>query len=462
MKVFRTDYKREMDALEPSRAAMDRLEALTQGVAEEKRVRRFGRRAVVALALCAALAVTALAAGSGIWRMISARQGPFSQIAQTIHGAVCTDQGIEVQILSALADDVRGQVYFTVRDVTGRRLDRQLILKPTADSDIGGELVEYDPESRTALFVAHMNYYDPQTQGTVGIATGDMRPGGSLHLALDGMTTRNGYLDASVSCAGVTDQPLDSLPLSGQDQVVLHIDESGYTRAILPDRQVVLAPGQTPMAMEGTEDVTISSMGFASDGRFHVRVAYGAGITHEDVSMGYFLSRIYPKDDSQAGQEKYWLPVVITQVDGGLDVMFPLIRSGEAGQLKEVYFYGNYTRPGVDISGSWDISFNMTYHPSQVLAWTGELAGRQVTRVTVSAMTVTMDSNDSGGFSSDALYAVLKDGTSVAAKPSVGQYVNVGQEVEVWRAYNTWAFEAPVEVSQIDHLTLLGQSIPVN
>lgn len=66
--MFGTDYKREMDALEPSRAAMDRLEALTKGEAEVKQVRRFGRRAVVALALCAALAVSAVAAGTGIWQ----------------------------------------------------------------------------------------------------------------------------------------------------------------------------------------------------------------------------------------------------------------------------------------------------------------------------------------------------------------------------------------------------------
>lgn len=460
--MFRTDYKREMDALEPSRAALDRLEALTEGETQVKQVRRFGRRAVVALALCAALAVSALAAGSSIWQSISARQGPFSQIAQTIHGAVCTDQGIEIQVLSALADDVRGQVYFTVRDVTGDRLDRQLTLKPTADSDIVGNLVEYDPESRTALFVAHLNYYDPQVQGDVGLITSEKPSGGTMRLALGGMTTRTGQLEASASCAGVTDQLLDSLPLSDKDRVVLHIEESGYTSAILPDQQVVLAPGQTPMAMEGTEDVTISSMGFASDGRFHVRVAYASGITHDDVSAGYFLSRIYPKDDSQGDQEKYWLPMVITQVDGGLDVMFPLIRSGEVNQLKDIFFYGKYTRPGVDLSGNWDISFEMTYHPSTTLAWTGELAGRQVDRVTVSPMTVTMDSNDTGGFSSDPLYAVLKDGTTVAAQPSVGQYVNVGQDVEVMRAYNTWAFASPVDVSQIDHLTLLEQSIPVN
>ena len=243
----------------------------------------------MALALCAVLMVSALAAGSSIWQSISARQGLFSQIAQTIHGAVCTDQGIEVQVLSALADDVRGG-RSTLRDVTGNRLDRQLTLKPTADSDIGGTLVEYAPESRTALFAAHLNYYDPQIHGTVRIITGRKEQcGGTIRLALDGMTTRTGQLEASASCAGVTDQLLNSLPLSDEDQVVLHIEESGYTSAILPDQQVVLAPGQTPMAMEGTEDVTISSMGFASDGRFHVRVAYASGITHDDVTAGYFL-----------------------------------------------------------------------------------------------------------------------------------------------------------------------------
>ena len=183
---------------------------------------------MVALALCAVLMVSALAAGSSIWQSISARQGPFSQIAQTIHGAVCTDQGIEVQVLSALADDVRGQVYFTVRDVTGNRLDRQLTLKPTADSDIGGNLVEYDPESRTALFVAHLNYYDPQIHGAVGIITGRKEQcGGTTRLSLDGMTTRTGQLEASASCAGVTDQLLNSLPLSDEDRVVLRVADTG-------------------------------------------------------------------------------------------------------------------------------------------------------------------------------------------------------------------------------------------
>ena len=89
------------------------------------------RGAAVAL-VCTALCVTAVAAGPSLWQYMQARQGPFAGLAQTVEGAVCTSGGIEIQVLSALADDVRGEVYFTVRDVEGDRLDSQLTAGRTA------------------------------------------------------------------------------------------------------------------------------------------------------------------------------------------------------------------------------------------------------------------------------------------------------------------------------------------
>ena len=92
------------------------------------------RRGAAAALVCAALCATAVAAGPSLWQYIQARQGPFAGLAQTVEGAVCTSGGIEIQVLSALADDVRGEVYFTVRDVEGDRLDSQLTLRCGADS----------------------------------------------------------------------------------------------------------------------------------------------------------------------------------------------------------------------------------------------------------------------------------------------------------------------------------------
>ena len=168
------------------------------------------RGAAVAL-VCTVLCVTAVAAGPSLWQYIQARQGPFAGLAQTVEGAVCTSGGIEIQVLSALADDVRGEVYFTVRDVEGDRLDSQLTLHCGADSDLAGRLVEYDSESRTALFAAGLSYYRPQTEGAVGLGTTGGAVPDTLHLAVERLTTRQGELDAGASCAGVTAALLDSL-----------------------------------------------------------------------------------------------------------------------------------------------------------------------------------------------------------------------------------------------------------
>ena len=48
--------------------------------------------------------------------------------------------------------------------------------------------------------------------------------------------------------------------------------------ALLPRQAVVLAPEQTPMSIEETEDIWISSMGFASDGCFHIRLGLAEGV----------------------------------------------------------------------------------------------------------------------------------------------------------------------------------------
>lgn len=48
--------------------------------------------------------------------------------------------------------------------------------------------------------------------------------------------------------------------------------------ALLPRQAVVLAPEQTPMSIEETEDIWISSMGFASDGCFHIRLGLAKGV----------------------------------------------------------------------------------------------------------------------------------------------------------------------------------------
>ena len=272
-------YRCEMDRLTPRQEKLDELYEMIEGGTEMKRTRRITGRAA-AILVCAVLAVTAAAAAAvpKVWDALWEQLGAFAPYAQTIDGAVCRDQGIEVQVLSALSDDLEARFYLAVRDVTGDRLNEHLTLKgqiengrkkETGDSSAwfsffsmrnsSFDLLSYDPETRTALFSTCIDYWN------------NKEPTPDARLSLAGMTTKNAEISGTVPCASVTGETLESLPAGEDDQMIFKASDYKdfpYTDAVLPASQVVLAPGQTPMPIEGNEDIRISSMGFASDGCF--------------------------------------------------------------------------------------------------------------------------------------------------------------------------------------------------
>ena len=84
--MFQNDYRREIDGLRPSPAAVERLNRRLEEGAPARRPRRLGRRAAAALALCAALCVTAVAAGPTLWDALEARLGPYAPFAAEVEG----------------------------------------------------------------------------------------------------------------------------------------------------------------------------------------------------------------------------------------------------------------------------------------------------------------------------------------------------------------------------------------
>lgn len=482
---MKEEYRREMEQLGPRPEELERLYRVMEGGAEMKKTKRLGGKAAAVL-VCAALMVTAAAAATvpAVWEALQDRLGAFAPYAQTIEGAACADQGVEVRVLSAISDDLEAWVYLSVRDVEEDRLNEFLTLdgkltageakEPEEDSVLWMwftepfstsrfELVSYDAETKTALLSARVSY-DAWTQ-----------PNGAARLDISGMTTQKGRMRGSVSCASVTGAELKSLPAGENDKVIYKLyhrrgtdPKYAYddgTDYFLPDEQVVLAPGQTPMDIEGTEDMRISSMGFASDGCFHIRLELAQGVAPElgedDGVSGLYISLSDSHWDSayRLYQERL--------VEGGIDILFPLLKAEnlEGIQSREAGIFGGYTRPGTDIEGSWSTEFELDYYPSTVLDWTGELDGWKVERLTVSPLSVTMKSNASGGLDIP-LYAVKKDGSTVAAQLGRSGYNNVGamrgEREEEWEAYATWKFEEPVEVEDLVSLRLGDAVIPVN
>ena len=104
----------------------------------------------------------------------------------------------------------------------------------------------------------------------------------------------------------------------------------------------------------------------------------------------------------------------------------------------------------------------MDYYSSVTLDWTGEIDGSYVREVSISPLSVTMYSSNTGSFAYTDLYAVKKDGSIITAQPSAARYANMGADGgKGWDAFNAWKFDEPVNLADIVSLTLKDASIQV-
>ena len=120
---------------------------------------------LIAAAACLLLAGTALAASPGLREMLASALGGFAPYAQEQDGQAYVMDGIEVRVLSAMADQDTIRVYAQLKDLEGDRLSGHVhgmglvdAPKPNEDDGItgntfGAQCLGYDGDSKTALMV---------------------------------------------------------------------------------------------------------------------------------------------------------------------------------------------------------------------------------------------------------------------------------------------------------------------
>lgn len=236
------NYRREMDAIGPSDVQMERL--LT-AIREETPARRRAPlcHVLAVAAVCAALTITALAAGPVISGMLQKALGTFVPYAQSQEGIV-EKEGIQVKVVSALTDDLCVQVFLEVTDLTGDRL-KDAAITGKLKLDLEGEtswsegcrIVDYDPEAKTALVCLERNsgvFLQGEVNTTVLLS--DLQPGRHV---IQGQE--------EISLEGLTSEPVPS--------------------QVLPTRETVLIPNETERELTG--GIALAAVGFGGDGRFH-------------------------------------------------------------------------------------------------------------------------------------------------------------------------------------------------
>lgn len=142
-----------------------------------------GRGLLLAAALCAALAVSALAVSPVLREQLAGALGGFRPYAQQVDGVSATDRGVRVTVLSALSDSRNVRLYLSLEDLEGDRLGDC----PSLDYDLSRPVEEKD-----RLFSGCSGYIgagrDPETGAVLLVVNGrddSLQSGAEVTLRID-------------------------------------------------------------------------------------------------------------------------------------------------------------------------------------------------------------------------------------------------------------------------------------
>ena len=410
--MFQSDYRREMDALNPGPEALERLDALLAGGGERERPRRrFGRRAAVALALCAALGVTALAAGPTLWQALQVRLGPFAPYAAPAEGTA-VDQGLEVALAGSISDGYVARVYFTVTDRSGGRLNghtqisAQLVTEEELRGALGCRVLSWDQEAGQLLVEA----------SAVGVGGGS-----ATALEVTAVDPGERYIQEALFQPPALAEPLDTETTAAGD--------------------VVLKAGQTPQVSPDTVDFSVSSMGFDGEGRFHIRLEMAEGF-----DAGWLLALPYNAAGEQMGTTQGK-----AAVDGGVDFVIGGVTPADGADMACIRVYGAYRGPEAAIEGSWTLPVTPEPAEERTLTLDRQAGPYRLDTLELSPLSAALTwSRTDGGQGHPSLQVTFRDGTQA---PLEGKGGDLGRDY--------WIFTQPLALEEVASVTIAGETFPV-
>lgn len=458
--MFEQDYRNQLDQISPDPKLVADTKAKMRSVlaGEQKPRRHLTRRGLAALAAAAVLTITALAAAPTLWQVIQTDLGSRAPYAAQVLGS-CEDQGIRIEVQAALADTRVTRLYFTVEDLTGNTLDAgttsDLILSQETDGQFdwgnggkGLELLSYDPEQHLATLV--------YSRGTADLA--DSPP---THIRLNATYFIPGHRQAELAL--------------GREELSTDTLESVVTDT----GAAVLLPNQNPMALGQDGDISISSIGFASDGSFHIRFAQEETVSPITDDGCPFRADYYLHDPEDPGRwpEQSVDDIICTAVDGGWDLCLPSLTPDTLEYLDLLYLTADYSAAGGRIEGNWEITVPVevmdlrTAAPAEplMLPYTrdgeqpyGRAHDAQLDMLTVSPLSVCADFTTPEGQEEPcmlngaelSLTVTLADGTVLTP----AYYDQVWSQRAGWVM---WEFAEPIAPDEVVSVTLNGETVPL-
>ena len=242
----------------------------------------------------------------------------------------------------------------------------------------------------------------------------------------------------------------------------------------------VLLPGQNPMALDEDGAVSISSMGFASDGCSHVRFVQEEDIVPlmDDGHPCYVEYYLYDPEDPARWPQQGMGDVICTAVEGGWDFCLPGLTPDTLKYLDLMHLSTEYSAAGGKIEGSWEITVPVevldlrTATPAEPLMLPYTIGGEmpfgrtwdaQLDQITVSPLSVCTNFGTPEG--QEAPCQLTGTELSLSVSLADGTTLTPAYYDEVWSqraGWVMWEFEAPIDPDQVISVTLNGETLPID
>ncbi|ETT47833.1 DUF4179 domain-containing protein [Paenibacillus sp. FSL H7-689] len=361
-------------------------------------------------------------------------------ILQPVH-QVSEDQGIRMEVIGAVRDGDTTEIYVSLSDLTGHRIDDTLDVydyRVTGGNANNAQIIHYDEANKTAIVRFLIQGKVSKNRITVQINT-----------LMSGTSLQDGY-NVQVDWEKLLhEKQINSYDILDRDRI------SGWGGEIdiqmETDPIPVLHQDVTNIPVEGINWVHISNMGFV-EGKLHIQINPDNEIGEYNHGYFYFTDEQGQKLDIPQYSISYGR-YMKNGVDIGGDYDEYVYDLSAVNELDKLRLQGNFTSISEVIQGNWKTTFNLSENG---LSKTGNVQldanGASQANVTLSAVGVTLTGEALSKIRVEdlSIEVHLKDGTKLSGASG---FLQLDQDLIKWISPKT------IPVNDVSYLLINGERV---
>lgn len=347
--MFREKYKHMIDQVHPSDELLCDILGSAHSHKDKKGAKTSTFRkpviAVIAICICMSVAVPALAATvEPIYRLMYMVSPSIAQFFMPVQKSD-EDNGIKMEVISAYIRDNAADIYITMQDLTGDRIDGTTDLYDSYsinrpfDSSASCQRIGYDDKTKTATFLISITEW-----GNQKIA------GDKITFSVkEFLSHKKNYSDVKI--------PIDltSVTVANSTQKVYSTGGGGknYEKHTDEGETVVLTPSQA-MAGFPADGIDLTAIGYI-DGMLHIQMALNDHLTNDN--HGFFYLKDANGKSVNCSYNTYFTNQY-GQQENRIDYC-EYVFDIPQGELGNYSLYGDFVTSDMITKGNWRVTFTL-------------------------------------------------------------------------------------------------------